>query len=226
MVDEIIALNTKLSQQFDFADEEFLIAKIKRLAPPDANTLLERCLASQTADSFYLLALHYTFCVKPPNARQEVEALQKAVALGDSRACHLLAYNYQIGHGIPKDDEMAWDLYKRSGHTHSLWNLAMHHQKTDPETALRYFARAWALYPPGIHREDCRTKIQNMMADDANFQWVINLARQDELHKNRIVELEAQVEALRTELDYRPGGFGYQEAQQDFETRAQSLDPV
>ena len=225
MADEIIALNTRLSQRYDFSEEQSLLLKVARLAPPDADTLFERCLASQTADSFYLLSLCHLFGVgTPTDPQQEVEALRKAVDLGNLRACHRLGYHYHNGIFVPQDNEKAFDLYNRSETPHSLWNLGLHHHKTDSGMALRYYSRAYALYSPGTHREDCKRKVRNLMGEDVILQRVIQYEQQDELRQNRIAELEAQVEALRTELDYRPGGPGYHEAQQDYEARVQSLD--
>ena len=223
-MDEIIAINTRISQQYDFDLERSLYKKIRQLTPSEANILLERCLTSPTADSLYLHCL----CLRngaeiPKDEAREVEILQKAVDLGNSRACHQLGYRYCIGRGVPQDKRKADDLYRASGTPHSLWNLGCHCQKTDPETALRYFSRAWAMYPPGRHREDCRKRIATLMTGDRQLeilQRLIKLEQQDELQKNRIAELEARVEAQQTELDYRPGGDGYREAREEYETLA------
>ena len=227
MVDEIIALNTRISEKYDFDLAKSLISRLQHLDPTVATLLFERCLATpSTPASLHLLATCYEKGIGTTRDDAKcLEFLHKASDLGEARACSCLGYRYRNGPGVPQDMDRALNLYRKSGTPNSLWNLATHHQETDPETAMEYFVRAWALYPPGRDRDECKQRILAMTARNGDLmmgmlQQLIHHRRETEDQRTRIAELEAQVESLHTELTYRPGGPGFREAREDFELRA------
>ena len=162
------------------------------------------------------------------DAKKAVEWYQKSVELGHPGAMNNLGMCLYSGMGIAQDNEKANELFRKAKTGASYWNLA--DDEKDPLTQLNYYCRAWQTYPEseeGNNRTECREKINTLIANhsfEVLQRWV---DQQDETAtlKARVQELETQCEALTTELDYRPGGAGFQEARRDFELLASDPTP-
>lgn len=101
-----------------------------------------------------------------------------------------LGYMYQHGHGCALDKTTAFILYRKA---------LRHHP--DTKKVMKY--------------------IKELLTDEIIYNTLINETRlEDEVHvlKDTIVKLEERVETLQIEVDYRPEGKGYKEAEEHFQS--------
>ena len=157
--------------------------------------------------------------------KKAVEWYQKSADLGYPRAMNNMGMCFREGTGVPQDERKAKDWFRKARTPSSYWNLA--DGEEDPLVALDNYCRAWCGYPKmGRDRIECRARIDLLLFPDHGFEVLRHWVHQrDEMAtlKVRVQELETRCEALSTELAYRPGGVGFQEAQRDFESLASGL---
>ena len=159
--------------------------------------------------------------------KKAVEWYQKSVALGCPVAMNNLGTCLYYGKGVPRDKEKANEWFREAKTGLSYWNLAT--KEKDPLTRLNYYHRASRTYPHcGIWTyTKCLERIISLIENypfNVLLEWDHHQDETDRL-KARVEELEARCEALSTELAYRPGGAGFQEARRDFESLASDPTP-
>ena len=159
----------------------------------------------------------------PRDMSKAVELYSRAVDLGDKSAMNNLGLCHKNGVGVARDEGKAVELFTRAGTATSMWHLGLCYKETDPMSAIMYFYRANSLYGEEMDKTDCRNAINGLLRDRdlqiAVLETVLG-------HEKKIETLEAEdrrnkeeIERLRAEVDYRPGGSGYMVARDDFLTK-------
>ena len=206
---------------------------LEEVTPPDEATVIE--WYRRSADLGYPMAMyHLGLCLEngygtPPNVMVAVRWYAEATDLEHPYAMVELGYCYQYGHGIPRDETLAIELYRRASQMGS--GLAMIYlsnclrdgigTQKDELTASRYLGQCSRLrddYPST--REFLRESIERTLTDDLRFEIVGRWVREEDetlVLRDQNHDLHREIDALRTELEYRPGGPGFRHALRDFE---------
>lgn len=96
--------------------------------------------------------------------------------------------------------------------------------RSDRLAGIRYYHRAHEASPTDGHREKM---LEHLGTDDRDLELVRRWRGLEDRNRARETELQAlrdENERLRTELDYRPGGVGFEQARTDFEALSGSRD--
>ena len=151
----------------------------------------------------------------PRDMMRAVELYGRAVALENPIAMNNLGLCYRNGVGVARDDEKAVELFTRAGTATSLWHLGLYyeHEGKNPQTAIDYMHRAHSLYVKERDKADCREAIDRLFRDRDVQMAVLDMVSG---HRKEIETLGTEIERLRAEVEYRPGGMGYMVARDDF----------
>ena len=151
--------------------------------------------------------------------KEAVEWYRKSADLGNSQAMNSLGYCLDEGIAGIRDEAEAIFWYRKAKTAESYWNLAL--ISKDPFTAMKYYSRAYSLFPEGEDRDECLQGIRNLHNGDLIGEIIQRCVLHDdevEALQTENQRLKTQNEELRTELEYRPGGAGFEEARRDFES--------
>lgn len=159
----------------------------------------------------------------PEDKKRAVEWLRRSADLGDPDAMNTLGYCLMNGFGIPTDKAEARDWFRRAKTARSYWNLGR--LEEDPIAQLEYYCRALdsaRKEHDGGDRSGWQTVIKSRLHGDVPLEvlrlWIQQKDQTAKLEAENQM-LRAQIEELRTEVAYQPGGEGFQEARRDFESR-------
>lgn len=157
----------------------------------------------------------------------------KSADLGNAEAMYGVAHCYEFGKGVEKNEDLALIWYQRQIDTDSTrgvsWDSGqgIHRilwRKKDTHALVRYYCQQ-AESCPDARKESYRHIIIRVLTSEKDGFDVIRrwhrLEAENERQATKITALQAEIETLQTELSYRPGGPGFQEAMADFVTRAQ-----
>ena len=174
----------------------------------------------------------------PRDPVSAVEWFRKSADLGNPLAMDALGRCHEHGVGVAEDRVKAIEWYRKAidhgafATRSSVIRLLL--RGDDPVAGIRYLV--------DVHRattdSDAKTRsrsvcddlqrngdlVETEMIAEIVLRWR-GLEVESDVHRARIEALEAENETLRTELNYRPGGLGYLEAQTDFASIAHETVP-
>ena len=170
-----------------------------------AKLLYEKAIEGGNREAFYNLGCMYHYGegveVDYENAKKLYE---KAIELGHCDAISQIAYMYQKGRGVKQDYNMAKELYEKAfeAGNKNFYNEYLDLCNHDNEYE-RVDACAYSFYLKYNDKE----LLEKLYKRATNI--IIKIKEE-----NR--DLKAQVQILQNEIDYRPGGKGYEEAKHRF----------
>ena len=162
----------------------------------------------------------------PRDEKKAIDLYERAICLENSLAMNNLGFCYYRGVGVARDEEKAIELFTRAGTATSYWYLGLSYKEKDPETAILHFCRAHSLYMEESREREakaCCDQINGLLGNSGLQITILQgiLVQREEMKalvaENR--EKQAEIERLRAEVDYRPGGSGYMVAREDFLTK-------
>ena len=163
----------------------------------------------------------------PQDEKSAVEWYRRSADLGYTDAMCALGICFAKGVGVPKDEDGAREWFRKADTWHARWCLGS--LAEDPITKAEYYCRA-LVSAPSDQQGECRHGITQLFREHEDIpveilqRWILQRDETVALDaENR--RLRAENEALRTEIDYRPGGAGFDEARRDFESRSRTTPP-
>ena len=155
-----------------------------------------------------------------------VEWFRRSADLGNADAMRHVGDCYLFGTGVAEDEQEAMAWYRKAKTAQSYERLGRLHK--DPITSLKYHCRAMGSLSDQWSRSDCRREIIRQLHTELSIEVLQQLILQEdetEACRNEIASLKtendalrAENEALKIEVEYQPGGTGFDEARRDFES--------
>ena len=174
----------------------------------------------------------------PQDYKEAVKWFTLSANQGNPHAQCNLAGMYYNGWGVPLDykESVKWyRLASDQGDYDAQYNLAICYKNgygvdVDLNEALKLYIRSLV----GVDdKANAMTEINKLMTHEALIHILISKTQLEEQvsqlkdkvksDKARITQLEEQVDQLKTELEYQPGGIGYTQVKEHFESISQSV---
>ena len=163
------------------------------------------------------------------------EWYKKSAEADDSDGMWCLAEAYEWGFGTESDPAEALQWYRKSADkrdVNGMLGLAnlLDGDPTQKLDALRWRSRALHQLEERLAKgqdidedfdlDTIRGLISSSVHRSEVLELWLRLEKEKPVWEARVRDLEAEVETLKTEIDFRPGGCGYEDARRDFVARA------